>query len=76
LTRFLLKVSDVLALYGIKNNAKFTSEQIDMLLQYFDKNPYPTHEDKSHLSQILKLSEVQIANWFHHRRKKVKRDKK
>jgi hypothetical protein len=60
-------------MYGIRNNAKFTPEQKDALVEVFKKTQYPTHEEKLHLSQLLKLSEVQISNWFHHRRKKTKR---
>ena len=66
-------MTDVLAMYGIRNNAKFTPVQKDALAEVFKKTQYPTHEEKLHLSQTLKLSEVQISNWFHHRRKKTKK---
>ena len=73
---FFWKVTDVLAMYGIRNNAKFSSMQKDALVEVFKKTQYPTHEEKLHLSQTLNLSEVQISNWFHHQRKKTKKSVK
>ena len=63
----------MLAMYGIRNNAKFTSMQKEALVDVFARTQYPTHEEKLHLAQTLKLSEVQISNWFHHQRKKTKK---
>jgi len=60
-------------MYGIRNNAKFTQMQKDALVEVYKRTQYPSHEEKLHLSHTLKLSEVQISNWFHHRRKKTKK---
>ena len=70
---FFWKVTDVLAMYGIRNIAKFTQAQKETLGRVYERTQYPTHEEKKHLSQELQLSEVQISNWFHHRRKKTKK---
>ncbi|KAG9470181.1 hypothetical protein GDO78_018677 [Eleutherodactylus coqui] len=52
---------------------KFTAEQLQELEKSFSDNRYIGSSEKKRLSQVLKLSEIQIKTWFQNRRMKFKR---
>jgi succinate dehydrogenase flavin-adding protein (antitoxin of CptAB toxin-antitoxin module) len=59
-------------MFGIRSN--FTTEQTDALSNYYEsQTTYPTTNQKTELALQLGLTDKQIADWFHNRRKKDKK---
>ncbi|XP_023351172.1 golgin subfamily A member 6-like protein 7 [Sarcophilus harrisii] len=46
----------------------FTKEQLSILIQYFEKNPYPGISEREELARQLNTEESRIQVWFQNRR--------
>ncbi|CAF1047032.1 unnamed protein product [Adineta ricciae] len=50
----------------------FSKDQVDILDQVFEKNPYPDIQLREQLSERLDVPEARIQVWFKNRRSRVK----
>lgn len=67
--------SEILAAFGIRKT--FSKEQQDGLNNFFlNITQYPTKEQKSELSENLRLTLKQVSMWFDNKRRKVVGGKK
>jgi len=48
--------------------ALFTAEDKKILSKFFDKNPYPTPDEKEELSERIGKSAGKVNNWFKNER--------
>ena len=53
----------------------FTNKQLLVLEKKFHSKKYLSLSERSHIAYNLRLSEVQVQNWFQNRRAKCKRVK-
>lgn len=53
---------------------KFTEEQRERLKEAFAKNRYPTPHDMEQIATSIGARKVQVKNWFHDQRRKLKRE--
>jgi len=71
---FLQGSDDLLALFGIRTSKSFTAEQKNQLNRFFDEvAQYPSLSQKEYLANLLQLSLKQVSEWFHNKRKRVKK---
>ncbi|VEN43985.1 unnamed protein product, partial [Callosobruchus maculatus] len=52
----------------------FTSHQISVLEERFQRNPYLSSEEATILSQKLQLADVKVKIWFQNRRARKRRE--
>ncbi|KAF9312696.1 hypothetical protein BG003_006005, partial [Podila horticola] len=56
---------------GQKSRAYFSDKHNIMLENIFTTNQYPNKDLKAELAEKIKITEVQVANWFSRRRKRA-----
>ena len=52
----------------IKIRKKFSREIINILIQYYNKNKYPTRNELVEIQSKTGKTLIQLANWFNRRR--------
>ena len=60
----------LLARFGI--NSPLEDRQVLILQEFYDKNRYPTTNEKNELAQVLGLSTKRVQHWFQWKRYKDK----
>jgi hypothetical protein len=64
----------ILASFGIHTrSSRFSKDQLKLLTEVFDVNPYPTAAKKQELVETTGLSIGQIENWLWKKRGKAKK---
>ncbi|QRV83240.1 homeobox domain protein [Ceratobasidium sp. AG-Ba] len=55
-----------------KSRTVFTPEQLALLQDAFEKNPYPSREVREKLEEVTGLGRKRLSDWFGHRRHALK----
>ena len=55
------------------SNAKFPKEQLEIIEDAYETNPYPNREEKQRLAANLGIEFSELSNWFFSRRRKESR---
>ncbi|KAL6080994.1 hypothetical protein STEG23_029099 [Scotinomys teguina] len=67
--------SEVTAEHGrrrLKPRHKFTKENLKVLRQLFEENPYPDYKTKDNLAQEFRCQVYVIENWFQNKRSRLR----
>ncbi|EDV20217.1 uncharacterized protein TRIADDRAFT_5673, partial [Trichoplax adhaerens] len=55
---------------GEKITYSFKESSRKMLVEYYQRNPYPTSEEKAIIAEAASLTKVQVSNWFKNKRQR------
>ena len=65
----------LLSQFGIRNVVPFSVEEQSVLNEQFERNPYPTKEDRERIAMNMGHPFKKIDNWFLQKRFKVNKAK-
>ena len=69
---FKMSAKEVLAQFGIRVNTSFSAQQTAKMQDLYNRNPYPSKEEKDALASTIGVSLKRLSHWFNDQRYKEK----